>query len=103
MMVEILVAASIIAVSILAVMGVAQKSIFVSRQSLHSSQAGFLMEEGAEATRIVRDNAWTNISSLTVGTNYYPTYSGGTWTLSTTANTVGIFTRKVIVDLVRTP
>ena len=47
--------------------------------------------------RIVRDNAWSNISGLTVGTNYYPTFSGGTWTLSTTANTVGIFTRQVVL------
>ncbi len=96
-MVEILVAASIIAVAVLAVMGVAQKSISISRQSLHNTQAGFLMEEGAEAVRTLRDAAWTNISSLTPGTNYYPVYTSAsnTWSLSTTPNTVGIFTRKV--------
>ncbi len=97
MMVEVLVATSIIAISILAAMAVAQKSVSVSFEASHISEAGFLLEEGAEAVRIVRDNAWTNISGLTAGTIYYPTFSGGTWTLSTTSNTVGIFTRKVVI------
>ncbi len=94
-MVEILVATSIITAAFLFSMAVAQKSIYLARQATHQIQAAMLLEEGAEAVRIVRDNAWTNISSLTSGTNYYPTFSNGTWTLSTTSNTVGIFTRKV--------
>lgn len=100
MTVEVLVATSIITVSILAAMAVTQKSVYVSRQAFHATQAAFLLEEGAEAVRIARDNVWSNISSLTVGTNYYPTFSGGTWTLSSTANTVGIFTRTVNIALV---
>ena len=96
MMVEIIVAASIIVVSVLAVMSVAQKSIYVSRQALHISQAAFLLEEGAEAVRILRDNSWNNISSLVNATDYYPLLSGS-WTLSTTPSVVGIFTRKVNV------
>lgn len=95
MVVEVLLAASIITVSILAATAVAQKSIYVSRQAFHATQANFLLEEGAEAVRILRDNAWSNISNLTIGSNYYPTFSGGTWSLSSTANTVGIFTRRV--------
>ncbi len=97
MMVEIIIVVSIILVSVLITMSVAQKSIVVSRQVLHISQAAFLLEEGAEAIRIVRDNAWSNISNLTVSTNYYPTLSGNTWILSSTPNTVGIFTRTVSV------
>jgi Tfp pilus assembly protein PilV len=97
MMVEVVVVVSIITVSVLAFMAVAQKSIYLARQSTHTAQAGFLLEEGAEAVRILRDNAWSNISGLTVGTNYYPTFSGNSWTLSTTPNTVGIFTRTVTV------
>ncbi len=99
--VEVLIAISIITISILASMTVAQKSIYVSRQSLHFSQANFLLEEGAEAVRILRDNAWTNISSLTLETYYYPLFSNGTWSLSTTPNTVGIFTRKMTISSVK--
>ena len=96
MTVEVIVAIAIIVLSVLAAMTVTQKSIYVSRQALHVSQASFLLEEGAEVTRILRDNAWSNISSLSTGTNYYPTFSG-TWTLSTTPSTVGIFTRTVTI------
>lgn len=98
LIVEVLIAASIITVATLATMAVAQKSIYVSRQAFHASQATFLLEEGAEAVRVYRDNAWSNISALTVGTNYHPTFSGDTWILSTSLNTVGIFTRQVTIE-----
>lgn len=100
MIIEVLVAMSIITVSILVTMAVSQKSVFISRQSFHVSQATFLLEEGAEVVRILRDNDWTNISSLTIGVDYYPIFSAGTWTLSTDSSTIGIFTRKVVVSSV---
>ena len=96
-MLEIVIATAIIATSFLAVLSVAQKSILLSRQAMHESQAAFLLEEGAEAVQTMRDSAWTNISSLTLGTNYYPLFSGGVWTLSTSPNQVGNFTRKVVI------
>jgi len=80
MMVEVLVATSIITVSILATMTVAQKSIYVSRQALHATQAAFLLEEGAENTRIARDNAWSNVTALN------------------SSEQVGIFTRTVVAS-----
>ncbi|HTE48504.1 MAG TPA: hypothetical protein VK675_01190 [Candidatus Paceibacterota bacterium] len=80
MTVEVLVAVSIITVSLLAASAVAQKSIYVSRQAFHSTQAAFLLEEGAENARIARDNAWSNVSSL----------NG--------AEQIGIFTRTVVAS-----
>ena len=99
-MVEVLVAVAIITIAVLSATAVAQKSVAVSRQSTHNLQAAFLLEEGAEAVRVVRDDNWTNISGLTNGTNYFPTFSGGTWTLSATSNTVDSFTRKVVFSAV---
>src|SRR3989339_357200 len=61
MVIEVLVASSIITVSILAAMAVAQKSVYVSRQAFHVSQAAFLLEEGAENARVNRDNATKDI------------------------------------------
>ncbi|HAS81079.1 MAG: hypothetical protein UR25_C0005G0006 [Candidatus Nomurabacteria bacterium GW2011_GWE1_32_28] len=98
MMVEVIVAISIIVVSVLAAMSVTQKSIFVSRQALHVKEASFLLEEGAESMRIIRDNSWNNISTLNIGTDYYFTFSGGTWTLSNIPSTTGIFVRKVNIS-----
>ena len=98
MMVEVIVASSIILVSVLAAMSVAQRSIIVSRQASHTSQAAFLLEEGAESVRILRDNSWTNISSLNSDTTYYPVFSSNTWTLSTSPSFVGIFTRSINIE-----
>lgn len=95
LLVEVLIVVSIITVALLASLSVAQKSIAIARQSIHQAQVSFLLEEGAEIVRIVRDNAWTGISSLTDSTNYYAAISGGTWTLSTSANQIGIFTRTI--------
>ncbi len=99
-MVEVLVAVSIIAGSILVAMAVTQKAVYLGRQATHANQAAFLLEEGAEAVRILRDNNWTNISGLIAGTNYYLKFVGGTWTLTTIASdgVVGIFTRKVVLS-----
>jgi len=98
MIIEVLVAASIIAMSVLAASNVAQKSVNVSRQAFHSAQAAFLLEEGAEAVRIYRDNAWSNISGMTIGSDYYASFSGGTWIFSTTPSTIDRFTRKIVVS-----
>lgn len=100
MAIEILVAVSIISVSILLAMEVSQRSVYLSRQALHSTQAAFMLEEGAEVVRILRDNGWSNISALTPGANYYPAFAGGTWTLSAIPSTVGIFTRTAVISSV---
>jgi Tfp pilus assembly protein PilV len=99
MVIEMLVAISIITVSILTAMTVAGKSVYISHQALHTTEAGFLLEEGAEAVRIVRDNDWTNISSLSPNTNYYPIFYDNTWTLSTIVPyPIDIFTRTVTIQ-----
>ncbi|MEX2052227.1 MAG: hypothetical protein WD991_00835 [Candidatus Paceibacterota bacterium] len=95
MTVEIIMGLSIVTLSVLAFLNVAERSIRVAKQSTESTQAAFLLEEGAEVVRVLRDTDWNNIASLTAGTNYYPALSGSTWSLSTTPNSVGMFSRAV--------
>lgn len=92
-LVEVVIAATIISVALVASAAVAQQSINVSRLALKEARAAFLLEETAEAVRIIRDNAWTNISNLSTGTNYYLSYSGGTWNATTTPVAVDTFSR----------
>lgn len=82
MVVEVLIATSIITVSILAATAVAQKSIYVSHQAFHVTQANFLLEEGGEFARIERDNAWDNITTLN------------------SSEQIGIFTRTIVASSV---
>ena len=97
-MVEILIAVAIIVISTLAAMSVSSKSISTAQRAVHITQANFLLEEGAEAARIIRDGGWTGVSNLITSTNYYFVWSGGTWTASTTPSTIGIFTRTTTVS-----
>lgn len=78
--IEVLVAVSIITISVLAAMAVSQKAVYVSRQALHASQVAFVLEEGAENVRIARDNAWVNVVGL-----------------NGSLEQVGVFTRMVSV------
>jgi Tfp pilus assembly protein PilV len=103
MMVEVLIATSIIVILMVVAMNTVGKGISISNQTLHATQASYLLEEGAEATRIFRDNTWSNISNLTVGTAYYPYFNGSTWVLQTSApspSQTGIFSRTVVLSSV---
>lgn len=95
MMVELVVIAAVLVMLIISASAVAQKGIEVSRRSLHQIEASFLLEEGAEAVRVLRDDDWANISGVTMGSNYYTALSGGTWVISQTPSTIGIFTRRI--------
>ena len=101
MVVEVLVAASIITASILAAMAVAQKSMYVSSQAFHTTEAAFLLEEGAEVARIFRDNnTWVNFTTIfNTSSTYYIPITVSSWTSSLptipSGNLVGIFTRTV--------
>ncbi len=98
---EMVVACAIILFSIFAVMSLARKSNQLAKQALDETSASFLLEEGAEAVKIVRDNGWSNISSLTNGTSYYPSWNGTTWQLSATPAIIdNKFTRRVVMSAV---
>jgi Tfp pilus assembly protein PilV len=83
-MVEVIVAVSIITASVLAAMAVTQKSIYLSRQSLHQAQSALLLEEGAENARIARDNGFDNLLSL-----------------DSSISQIGIFSRNISVENVK--
>ncbi len=98
-MLEALVGIFIISVSVISATYAAQKSLVLSAQSLKNLQAAFLLEEGGNVVKILRSEGWSNISSLSVGTNYYPTFTNGSWSLSLTPSQIdGIFTRTVQVN-----
>ena len=103
---EIVVATGIISLSLVSVIAIAGRSIAVSHRALNTYGASIALEEGAEAVRVVRDNAWSNIAGLSSGTTYYPAFNSGTntWSLSTDPadGMDGIYTRSVVAgDVVR--
>jgi len=106
-LIEVLIACAIISMVIFAFISTATKNIKISAQSLKQTQANMLLEEGVEAVKSVRDDGWSNISGLTLNTNYYLFFNNSTnkWILSTNSSLGGgyipvypidsIFTRSV--------
>lgn len=95
-LIEVVVAAAVIATVLILLLGSVQNSVEASQRSLERTQASYLLEEGAEAVKSIRDGAWTTISALTNGTTYYLSWSGSAWSLTTTASAVDGFTRTVV-------
>jgi len=94
---EVLIAIFIFSSVLTAVIYASNQYISGSSDNLRSAQGAFLAEEGIEAIKTIRDNNWTNISSLSTTTTYYLQFNATTslWGATTTVSTVnGLFTRK---------
>lgn len=70
-------------------------------ENLNRARAIFLAEEGIEIMRYLRDDSWTNMSSLTNGTKYYLLLSTTTVATTTTASLIDtMFTRTITTQAV---
>lgn len=97
-LIEVLIATSVLSVLAVVLLSSTNKGIILSNQALDEVQAGFLLEEGAEAVKSLRDINWTNISGVTDNTNYYLSFNNTTnlWSLSVTPSKVDSFTRVIV-------
>lgn len=97
---EIIVAAAIISGSLYALLLVSQNFLNLSRQTTHHVKAEYLLEEGLEAIRVIRDRGWTDeIVPLETVTTYYLDFDGITWQASTTASSIdNFYTRTFTVE-----
>lgn len=102
-LVEVIVASAIIATATVALF--ASFALVLSSSLRNSSmlKAVFLLEEGSEAVRFMRDYSWnTNISSLSNGINYYFYWDTSLgWRATTTSSLIDSkFDRSVVFSAV---
>lgn len=100
-LVEVLIACSIFSIIAFSLISSTNKGINLSNVALRQVQASFLLEEGAESVKILRDNNWSNISGYTNNTNYYINFDNNTNTVSLSAtpnNIDGFFTRTIVFE-----
>lgn len=95
--VEVLLAISIFVLFLVAVAAYYKKILDVSKDTTYHIQAGFLIEEGFEAMKLLRDTSWSaNIAPLAAGTKYYLDWNGSTWTTTTVPQKIEyVFTRSI--------
>lgn len=100
---EVVVAATMITVALVSVAAYYKKVLDVSEDTTRHIQAGFLLEEGLEATKMLRDQSWSaNIAPLATTTTYYFYWSGNFWMSTTTPQKIeNIFTRSFRLSDVR--
>ena len=85
---EAVIATSIVVLFLSSLIGAYNLYLRVSLENLRKVQATFLAEEGVEALRLLRDNSWSNISNLSLTTDYKLVWNGVSW--ATTTNTIVI-------------
>ena len=99
-LIEAVAGVSIISIFIFSLMLASQLSQKIVGESVRNTQASFLLEEGVDAVKIIRDTSWSSgIGNLAVGTNYYFSYNGTTWiSASNNVYVDGIFERKFVLN-----
>jgi prepilin-type N-terminal cleavage/methylation domain-containing protein len=98
-LIEVIVASAIISVSMIYITNVYGNFLTLSLQNTDKVQAIFLLDEGVEAIKTMRNYSWAQLASTTVNTNYYLTWQSNRWQATTTPNSIdGKFIRKFTVD-----
>ena len=97
---EVVVATSIITVSLLSLVSVATVSFAVADEATKKIQASFLLEEGIEIMRVLRDSGWTaNVETLTDGVSYHFEFSADNWRATSTNEIIdGFFERSFVLE-----
>jgi hypothetical protein len=97
-LVEVVIGSSLI---LLALTGLITAYAFYFRGGLGNTpelQASFLLQEGAEAMTLLREEAWSNLSSLSPETPYFLLWNGTKWTTVTAETLIdNAFRRTVTV------
>lgn len=101
--IEILVAVVVIVVALTGLLGLASFSLRASSLLEQTAQANVIAQETIEAVRNFRDGTYWDaggMGSLTTEADYYPQITGlpEKWQMAPGTETIGIFTRKVVLS-----
>lgn len=102
-LIEVIIGVTIISVGILGLVGTYYYYLKIMMHNTPNIQATYLLEEGVEVMRLLRDQSWnSNIASLSAGVDYHLVFNTTTsqWSI-TSSNTDlidGQFDRVVVVD-----
>lgn len=100
-LVEVLVASAIILSAVVTLIAVHSLYLRAAFTSANAMKAAYLLEEGIEAIRYMRDASWEeNIGVLSIGTPYGIVFENGLWSGSTTAFMVDKFERTITLNTV---
>lgn len=100
-MVEIIVVTAVIITAFTAILQLFKLQVQTERAKREEMAAFTLLSESLEAVRSIRDDSWSNLSSLTMGAEYYPEISGNSWVLSgVDPGAINGYSRWIVVNSV---
>jgi type II secretory pathway pseudopilin PulG len=97
---EAVVGVAVISLTLIGLTSLFHSYLRVERENIATTQAIFLLEEGAELMRSLRDKSWSaEIAPLTSGTQYYISLNDGAVSVSETPVFVdGMFERFITLE-----
>lgn len=83
-LIEIIIGLAIISTSFFSVISAYHFFIKVAVRNASETKVNYLLEEGVEITRFLRDSDWISFSALATTTDHFFVFDGGTWKATTT-------------------
>jgi len=97
-LVEVLVAVSIIAITSVSIFNVYTAYLRAELNNVKTVKAAFLMEEGLEVVRLLRDTSWSSyIAPVTASTTQYLNWTGSAWQFTTTPQMIDVRYARTVV------
>lgn len=97
-LVEVLVAVSIIAITSVSIFNVYTAYLRAELNNVKTVKAAFLMEEGLEVVRLLRDTSWSSyIAPITASTTLYLNWTGSAWQSTTTPQMIDSRYERTVV------
>ncbi len=97
-LIELIVAISVVFVMVVSVVGAYVFFINTAYKNTKITKATFLLEEGLEAVRSIRDTDWGTFSNISTSTNLFLTFDNG-WKISNDDIYLdSLFERKIVLS-----
>lgn len=96
-LVEVVVGVSLITISLIGLISAYNFYFRIALKDTTFIQASFLLEEGLEAARSIRDDDWDYIANLTSGNDYGFEYVDNSWQSTTTISSIDDFFYRTLV------
>jgi Tfp pilus assembly protein PilV len=97
-LIEVVIGIGIFVLIIVSLLGTYRFLVRFSGTTSQTVKANYLLEEGLEVARVLRDANWDTFAGLTSGTPYYLTLSGSTWSTNATPSVIdGTYYRSITI------
>jgi Tfp pilus assembly protein PilV len=95
---EVVIGVAVLSVSMMGLLYTYRLHLKAAFANIETIKAAFLLEEGVEAVRVMRDISWSSgISPLAASTTYYLAFDGSVWKSTTTPQYIDGYLRSFAV------